>query len=408
MSMQVQGPPMVFDTPAAAIAAMVGRLAPLAVESIPLASATGRVLATAVRADRDSPACDVSAMDGYAVRICDLGPPLLPVTGEALIGRPPLTMPVGAALRIFTGGPVPVGCDAVIAREQVDERNHAIGLPLGLEVKRGQHIRRRGENGQRGATIVEAGTIIDPTVAAALAAFGVSRPTVHQRIRLAVIVTGDEVHAVDAAVEPWQLRDSNGPALEALLAAQPWIHWKRVTHVADDHTRLREVIATAVRDSDALLLTGGVSMGDYDFVPAVLRELDCAVVFHRLPIRPGKPVLGAVGPAGQAVLGLPGNPGSVVTTARRIAAPVLRRLAGCGVPDIATAAVTIVNPDDRTLALHWSRPVRLVGAGRAELVPTRGSGDMISTARSDGFVEIPAGRCGIGPWPFYRWSLTLG
>jgi molybdopterin molybdotransferase len=393
-----------FASPGEAIMAMTSRLDPVGVEHVALADAFGRVLAEPIVADRPSPACDVSAMDGYAVRVTDLDERELSVVGAVAIGQPPPEMPLRAALRIFTGGPVPAGCDAVIPREHVEEQPDSIGLPADIRIMPGQHIRRRGENGEAGETIVEPGTPISVAVAGALAAGGVAEPCVHRRARLAAIVTGNEVHEVTADVGPWQLRDSNGPALTAMFARQPWVDWRGVEHAVDERDQLRATIATALHDCDALLLTGGVSMGDYDFVPAILAELGCDIIFHKLPIRPGKPVLGAVGPQGQAVFGLPGNPVSVMTTARRLALPALRCRAGFGQADPPAASVMIDPPDDKQLALLWSRPVRLVGDGQAELIDTRGSGDIISAARSDGFVEIPANRAGPGPWPFFSWG----
>lgn len=393
-----------FDTPAHAVDAMRSRLEPVGVERIELNEAAGRILGEALNADRPSPACDVSAMDGYAVGVSAAADSTLPVVGEAAIGQPPPAMPMEGVLRIFTGGPVPDSCDAIVPREQVDEKPEAIHLPADIHIKPGQHIRRRGENGQAGETIAAQGTPVTPAVAAALAACGIAGPRVHQRLQLAAIVTGNEVNDVSAKVEPWQLRDSNGPALAALLATRPWVDWRGVQHATDDRALLRETIAAALADCDALLLTGGVSMGDYDFVPAVLAELGCEIIFHKLPIRPGKPALGAVGPRGQAVLGLPGNPVSVMTTARRLALPVLRHRAGFAQAAPPAPSVTLVNPDDKQLPLHWSRPVRLIADDRAELITTRGSGDIISAARSDGFVELPANQTGPGPWAFYRWG----
>jgi len=392
-----------FDSPAQAVDALLARVEPLDTQHIALAGASGRVLAQPLQADRPSPACDVSAMDGYAVR--EVQPDIvLPVVGEVAIGQAPPAMPRDAALRIFTGGPVPAGCHAVIPREQVEEQPDTICILADLTIKPGQHIRRRGENGQAGQTIVEQGTAITPAVAAALAACGVAEPRVHRRVRLATIVTGNEVHDVTAEVEPWQLRDSNGPTLTAMFAPLPWVDWRGIDRAADDRDQLRQVVSAALDGCDALILTGGVSMGDYDFVPEILAELGCEIIFHKLPIRPGKPALGAVGPQGQAVLGLPGNPVSVMTTAKRLALPVLRHRAGFAQADAPAARVTLVNPDDKQLALHWSRPVRLVGDGQAERIATRGSGDIISAARSDGFVEIPANQTGPGPWPFYSWG----
>ncbi len=397
-----------FGSLGEAVAAMCERLEPVASETIPLCDCAGRVLAQAVEADRASPACDVSAMDGYAVRMGDLAAGSLAVVGEAAMGRPPASMPDGAVMCIFTGAPVPAECEAVIPREQVVEHPDRIELPAGLEVAEGQHIRRRGENGGAGEEVVGAGAAINSPIASALAAFGVVNPFVYQRVRLGVIVTGNEIAGVGEAVKAWQLRDSNGPALAAMFSASAWIDLRFVRHAPDDAGRLKDVIGRALAETDALLLSGGVSMGDYDFVPGVLAELGCEIVFHKLPIRPGKPVLGAVGPGGQVVMGLPGNPVSVMTTARRIAGPILRHVAGHAVVDPPVMLARVRNADEKRIGMQWCRPVRLCGGGEVELIATRGSGDILSAARSDGVVEIPPNQSGPGPWPFYSWSLRDG
>lgn len=406
MKPQIKPHAFAFDSPAAAVDALTQQLAPVPCEQVELARAAGRVMAQSLQADRPSPACDVSAMDGFAIRLDDLPRRQLTVAGEASIGQPPPEMPAGAALRIFTGGPVPEGASAVIPREQLTEHRDSIEIPGDLTVKPGQNIRRCGENGQAGETVVESGTVVTPPVAAAAATFGPDRLSVFRTLRVAAIVTGNEVHGVGAEVAPWQLRDSNGPTLQAMFRPLPWVDWQGAGRASDEREALTQAIRQALNHCDALLLTGGVSMGDYDFVPAVLDDLGCRTVFHGLPIRPGKPVLGAVGPGGQAVLGLPGNPVSVMTTARRLAAPVLRHLAGFSQPAAPAAVVQLSDRDEKTLSLTWWRPVRLIRHGVAELVHTRGSGDLVGTARSDGFVEIPPGAAGLGPWPYYPWSLN--
>jgi molybdopterin molybdotransferase len=145
-------------------------------------------------------------------------------------------------------------------------------------------------------------------------------------------------------------------------------------------------------------------MGDRDFVPGVVRELGGEVLFHRVPQRPGGPVLGAALPDGRAILGLPGNPLSVISTGRRLLAPVLRVQAGCAA-DPPPPSVTLVEHDGRRLDMWWFRLVRLVSPGIAELVSTTSSGDFAAAARADGFIEIPPGQAGVGPWPFYGWSI---
>ena len=396
-----------IDSPDAAIDAMVDRLRPVETESVHAIMAHGRVLAQPVVADRDNPACDVSAMDGFAVRVEDLSKSILPVSGEVRTGQPTSVMPQGVALRIFTGAPVPAGCEVIIPREHVRESTASIELPPEFKVVAHQHIRHQGENALRGQRIVEPGRLISPAVAAVLSAFGVNRPVVHRRVRLAAIVTGHEVHAVTDHVEPWQLRDSNGPALAAMFAGLPWVDWQGLHHVPDDANRMRDQIAASLGHVDALLITGGVSMGDYDFVPQVLASLECRPVFHKLPIRPGKPVLGAVGAHGQLVMGLPGNPVSMVTTARRLACPLMRHLAGYAQIQPALPRYELTAMDDKTLPLYWMRLGRVLPHGKVELIRSQGSGDIVGLAHSDGFVELRPNERGSGYLPFYRWSVEL-
>lgn len=405
MNLSVAQPVKPITTPDEASRAMASLLTPVGVETVPLGAAAGRVLAQGVVADRPSPPSDVSSMDGYAVRLADAARGRVPVIGGVLPGRPAPPLTHGAAVRIMTGAVVPDGAEAVIRREDVDESEDAIVIHEGVSLNPGQNIRHRGENLPVGAAVVSAGVSIDPAIATALSTFGVSVVRVYRRVRVAVIVTGDELLPPEAHAEPWQIRDSNGPALEALLATCPWVEFLGRTHVTDEYEALRATVREQLDCCDALFVTGGVSAGTHDFVPAALRDAGCEVVFHKLPLRPGHPVLGARGPGGQAVMGLPGNPLSVMTTARRIGAPALRGRAGFAETVERRPAVTLDHHDGRTLHLWWYRPVRLIGGGLAELVESKGSGDLVSAARSDGFVEVPPHETGVGPWPFYTWAL---
>lgn len=393
-----------LEHPGDAIARLVDRLSPVATESVELAEAPGRVLAVPITTDRPSPACDQSAMDGYAVRRADLGVGRLPVAGEAAIGREPPPLPLGAALRIFTGGPVPPGADTVIPREDVAEHPTEIEVLAPLEVAAGQHVRHRGENLAEGIEVIAPGSAVDTGTASALATFGLVRPEVFRRVRVGVLVTGDEVLGPEADPTPYQLRDSNGSSLVALLAPLRWVEVRGVERVVDRPDALAAAVKRLLADSDALVMTGGVSMGDHDHVPATVAAAGGEVVFHRLAQRPGKPMLGAVGPEGQAILGLPGNPVSVMVTARRLGLVALRRLGGFADPDPAPPNVTIADPDEATIGLWWNRLVELVEPGVARLVPSRGSGDLVSAARADGFVSLPPGEAGSGPWPYYAWE----
>lgn len=401
----------VLQTPADALGLLLSRLGPVGSEQVEAGAANGRVLAAPVEADRDSPPCDVSAMDGYAVRLEDLpagGKPLA-VAGEVLIGQEPPPLRAGMALRIYTGSAVPPEAQAVLPREDVIEHADAIELRAGLAAPSpGQHIRRRGENLAGGQVACKAGVPVTPAIAGLLSGIGAVRVTVHRKVRVAVLVTGNELAEGAGAIAPWQIRDSNGPALASLFGACPWARVILRQRVGDDLAATRAAIAQALQDADALVLTGGVSMGMHDYVPEAIRAAGGTELFHKIPIRPGKPLLGAVGPAGQVILGLPGNPVSAQVTARRFAMPALRRLAGFHQSTECAPLVNVRDAEGQTIGMWWYRPIYFTGPGEVELAPNRGSGDFIGVARSDGFVEVPPRTITAGVRPFWSWSAPLG
>ncbi|GIK17985.1 MAG: molybdopterin molybdenumtransferase MoeA [Leptolyngbya sp. PLA2] len=395
-----------LPSPGDALRALLERLSPVATERVGLREAAGRVLAENAAADRPSPPLTVSAMDGYAVHLARLRPGRISVAGEAAIGRAPETLREVCAARIVTGAPVPHGATAVLRREDVVEGDGwiEVGADLIARLNEDENIRRQGENGPAGTVFAKAGRLITPPVAGALAAFGVASPTVRCRVRVAIVATGDEILPPEHRVEPWQLRDSNSSALTAFVACVPWLMLVSTERSADEQALLRASLGRALEAADAVLVSGGVSMGQRDFVPGVLESLGVKRVFHCVSQRPGKPLLAGVGSRGQAVLALPGNPVSVMVTARRFGAPALARLAGMDHVWGADGMVVLDGEPERAISLWLHRPVRLTTPGRAVRVKTKGSGDVIAVSASDGFVEIPPGESGPGPWPFYAWT----
>jgi molybdopterin biosynthesis enzyme len=176
-------------------------------------------------------------------------------------------------------------------------------------------------------------------------------------------------------------------------------------HAADDPDATAAAIGELAAGVDVLFVTGGVSMGHRDFVPGALRDLGARVLFHKLPQRPGKPILAAIFSNGLPVLALPGNPVSVLVTARRIGVPVVRRRAGCSPAAEVPPGVALAAEPTDPLDLWWHRPVRILPSGAASPVRSMGSGDIMAMASSDGFVEVPPGGAGEGPWPFYSWRV---
>lgn len=390
-----------FQTPDEAIAALAERISPVARESVSIAQAVGRVSAETLFVDRDSPACDVSAMDGYAVRSADVSLKRLPVSGEAAAGRPAPSPAAGSAVRIFTGAPIPEGSDAVIKREDVEERPDEIVFPAGMAaIRPGQNIRRGGENAKGGDVLLTAGTPLNPLAIGAMANCGIETVSVFRRVRAAIVTTGDEVCGISETPQPWQVRNSNQFSLRAFLERLPLVELGRVMHCPDRLEDISQALETAAGTHDLVFLTGGVSVGDRDFVPEALQSIGAETLFHKLPIRPGKPLLAAVKGA-SLFLGLPGNPVSVMYCARRFGLPAIRVFSGlsCREPE---SWRRIVNPDEKTLHLHWGRLVRQADDA-VLLLPNKGSGDIIAAGRSDGFVEVPPGQSGEGPFRYFSW-----
>lgn len=447
--MGFRGREFAFESPAAAVAGLIAHAASdgtascaqRASEAVPLDTARGRFLAEPIVCDRDSPAFDYAAMDGYAVRATDVRAAAahavqrgersvtLTVVGESRIGTAPPPLPALAllpqqtstnapALRIATGAAIPTGqsgADAIIKREDVTEHTDGAGdtgsgvraVTLALDVAErlapGDHIRRRGENARAGDAVLQPGVVLTASSLGALAAVGHTTPRVFTRLRVALITTGDELVAAHETPGAFQIRNSNAAAIAAILASQAWIDLMRVCHLddgADLACELRE--ATSSEVAEAVILTGGVSMGHRDPVHAAVESIGAGIVFHGLPQRPGKPMLAAVlrARSGHAVpiVGLPGNPVSAMITCTRIVLPALAAYAG-GIQtpaDLLPRAVTLHGDDGKRLGFWWHRPVTLSaregGVPVAELVRKRGSGDMISAAQSDGFVELSPAR----------------
>ena len=387
-------------------------------ERIEVSQATGRILARPILNFRDSPALDISAMDGYAFRYSELENRLLrpdsdqaqaggdcfEVTGVAAAGARRLVLSPDTAIRIFTGGVVPQGADVVIPRERCREESDRVWVTIPLDqIPLGWNIRRQGENAKQDEVGLQAGCCIDgPRMSSIVSMNREAQIDVSRKVRVTIINTGDELMGMDSPIEAWQIRDSNGPLLESMLRACPWIEWNRVS-ARDDLSEIQTRLKEALDVSDAVLLTGGVSMGDTDHVPAAVRHCRAEVIFHRLAIRPGAPVLGAVGSEGQLIMGLPGNPVSVAVTFRRLGLELLDRMAR-RVSGRRKWKIQVVGSDTKTLGLVWYRLVQIQADGTALLLANHGSGDIRSLGLSDGFIEVPPGSLSQGMFAFYDWN----
>lgn len=310
-------------------AQLLAEVAPLTMEEGAIAESLDRVLARDVYAGSDLPPFDNSAMDGYAVRAADTQgaadatPRRLPVVGEIAAGdagQEPL--PDGAAMRIMTGAPVPPGADAVIQVELTRPAGAAVELLAA--VAPGTSIRRAGADVTRGQRILSAGAHLRPGELGLLAAQGYARVPVHRRPRVAILSTGDELVEVGQTPGPGQIRNSNATMLAAQVRRCGAVPVE--LGVARDTREAVHAALAAGRDCDLYISSGGVSVGVYDVVKAVLEEHG-GIQFWRVNMRPGKPVaFGRVD--GVPFLGLPGNPVSAFVTFELFARPMLRKMAG--------------------------------------------------------------------------------
>ncbi len=354
--------------------------------------AVNRILAQPIRAVRDQPPFDASAMDGYAVRIGEAAPPGgFRVVGESAAGRGyPGELGVGEAIRIFTGAPVPAGC-AVVVQEQAQRAGERVRF-AGPTPQTAGHVRPRGGDFHAGQVLLQAGVRLDPWRLALAAAAGRHEAEVAARPRVAVLSTGEEiVRAGAGAPSPFQVFDSGGPALSALAAG--WGADPMPLEPAGDDER---AIAAAVEGvaADLLVVVGGASVGDYDLVKPALRRLGLRLEVESVNLRPGKPTWFGVLADGRRVLGLPGNPASALVAAELFLRPLLCAWQGADAClRMETARLSRALPATGARE-HWMRATLdpgLDGVQRATPFPDQDSSLVSVFASADALLRRPAG-----------------
>jgi molybdopterin molybdotransferase len=301
---------------------------PLGTETVPVVEAAGRVLALSVVAQIDSPRCDVSAMDGYAVRDADLAavPASLTIAGESFAGAGwSEAIAPGTCVRIFTGAPVPPGADRVVIQENV-RREDDLAI-LAERPGPARHIRHRGSDFKSGDELLPAGRLLDPRAIVAAAGADVAELEVYRRPRLTILSTGDEL------AEPGVARDRRDAIPEsvsfgvAALAEQWGARCIGRRRLRDELQQMLADADSALEQADVVVVTGGASVGEKDFAKAMFEPAGLDLVFSKVAIKPGKPVwLGRA--RDRLVMGLPGNPTSAMVTARLLLAPLLAGLSG--------------------------------------------------------------------------------
>ncbi|MBR5109716.1 MAG: molybdopterin molybdotransferase MoeA [Clostridia bacterium] len=376
---------------------LLGLAAPAGTETVPLEEAAGRVLAFDLRAAEDVPPFDRSAYDGYAFRAEDIcgasreNPATLRITETVAAGcMPALPVTPGKAAHLMTGAKIPEGADCVINFERTSftEESVTVYAPL----RPGDNIVKRGEDVAAGALLAPCGTVIDAGLAGTLAAQGIPRVKVYRQPVIGLISTGSEVVEADQELPEGKIRNANRAAFTALLVREGC----RVIYLGlagDEAEEIRALIAKGLAACDAILLTGGVSVGDWDVTPEAMERAGAEILMRGVAMKPGMACAYGIA-EGKLVLGLSGNPASSLTNYCACALPAIRRL--CGRREPLPAAVQAELAADfrkKSPADRFLRGRLVLGDGTVRFLASGDQGNVVlsSTIGCDTFLLIPAG-----------------
>jgi molybdopterin molybdotransferase len=395
---------------AEAEALILGQMPRFPARPEPLAACGGRVLAEDIQAERDQPPFDRVTMDGIAIAFRDwaAGVRSFEVVGTQAAGAEPLA--VGApsqCVEVMTGTPLPCGVDTVVPIERVHRSGATAAIEPDATVKAEQFVHRRGSDRAAGSLVLRAGARLGPPEMAVLAGAGRGNALVTDQPRVAVISTGDELVEAGKPIAPHQIRSTNDRAVEASVMQHRLGQVTRA-RLRDDANALAVAIDRLDTELDVLVLSGGVSMGQFDFVPSVLAELGAKLVFHKVAQRPGRPMWFGMSARGKPIFALPGNPVSTLVCATRYLIPALQQASGA--PPSQPELVELTAPIEGSPTLTLFTPVTVSSSARATLTAaphtTNTSGDFVTLAGTDGFVELAAKR---GSYPagtvarLFRW-----
>jgi len=379
-------------TTAQATQAIADSMPAYASERVTYTDASGRILRQSVNAERDQPPYDRVMMDGIALRFDALatGERRFVIRGTQHAGDPVQTLTDdNGCIEIMTGAVLPGGSDCIVPVERITVTKNLATIEDGYTAKRHQFVHAQGSDHRQGQEVLRSGSRISPLDIAIIASCGLESVQVGRRPVVRVISTGNELIAPGNPVADHQIRMSNGPALVAMLTQQGFTDTSH-DHLIDEPKLLEKRVAGHLQEADVLVLSGGVSMGEADFVPQVLAELGVKKVFHKVSQRPGKPMWFGTGPNKQVVFALPGNPVSALVCCRQYVLPALLQATGRkNLPQetvILNEAITFSPP------LTCFLPVRLSGLADGKIgatsVPTNTSGDFAALSGTDGYLEL--------------------
>ena len=369
---------------------------------LPLQKALGYWTASPIHAPMQVPSFDNSGMDGYAFAWEDRGASRQLAQVVQAGTFPDFSLQPGTAVRIFTGAPVPKGADTVVQQEWVRVEGDQIFFEL-EKLTQGMNLRRAGSQCELGQLILPEGTCITPGTIGLLASLGIEEVSVVAAPQVSIILTGDEVVELGQALQPGQIYNANGPALLGYLS-QLGILDVKVYKVKDDSAEVIRVIGEALASADVLLLTGGISVGDYDFVKEGLVENGVETLFYKVKQKPGKPLLAGI-KGEKLIFALPGNPASVLTCFMQYVKPSLGQWMG--------NPAAWEQASSYPLAANWQKQAKLtvflkarLVAGQVKVLHGQESFNLLSFGLADGLVEVgeqlfevEAGTA----LPFYPW-----
>ena len=362
-----------------------------------LIDAQGFVLHGPITSDTDLPPFDKAMMDGYALRAADVTAlsTSLPIAGTVMAGTSvPMALPAKAAALIMTGAPVPEGADAVVMRELATASNDDFVSIEQFPITPEQNLMRRGTICRRGDTVLPAAQKLGGAEIGVLAEVGLSKVAVTDRPSVAILPTGDELVSVGDPIKPGQIRNSNGAMLCSLVAelGSPLID----LGIGRDNRKQLEALVRRGLEADILVLSGGVSAGDLDLVPEVLAACGVQQVFHKVRLKPGKPLWFGTNNTGTLVFGLPGNPVSSLVCFQLFVAAAIRRMSGIFDEEARLGEANLTNAysqrgDRPTYFPAIVRP-NANGAKELAVLPWLGSSDLHTFTRANCLAVFPAGQ----------------
>lgn len=373
--------------------AIGSRVKPLPAESRPLEECIGQVLRQDVYAERDNPPFDRVCMDGVAVDSAALARGLRRFKIEATLaaGSPVVTLSRSEnAIEVTTGAMLPKGTDCIVPMEEYELLGDIVSLKAEVVGEPYRNVQRRGADSHPGVPMLKAGTVLGAPEIAVVASAGLAVAQVARQPGFMVVSTGNELVEPGIPIEEHQVRRSNAYAVVAALRRRGFTNVEN-DHIPDDERKLHARLERHLEERDVLILSGGVSEGKFDLVPRVLKTLGVEEVFYKVAQRPGMPMWFGIGPAGQAVFGLPGNPvATLVCLVRYVAAAALVAMGARRPP---AELIALAEPVGFNKNMAYFLPVRVqydaLGHAAALPRPPNGPGDFLALTEADGFVELP-------------------